>query len=181
LDVVASTPAYFNNFESGLLTPFTTSGGATAQWSVTTSASPVPYSGSYVAQVYAPNGTNNVANLILTKTLTGAGNVSFWYQCTSYWSGFTFQIDSGTKNGMAGCGGWGTSGWLYASYGVAAGAHTFTWSFDGVQTGGNPSMSVDNVNITNVGSGTAALFNGGGVGIDLGAGNLPAHSLDVPR
>jgi len=78
-----------------------------------------------VAQVYAPNGTNNVANLILTKTLTGAGNVSFWYQCTSYWSGFTFQIDSGTKNGMAGCGGWGTSGWLYASYGVAAGTHLY--------------------------------------------------------
>jgi len=40
-------------------------------------------------------------------------------------------------------------------------------------------LSIDNVNITNVGSGTAALFNGGGVGIDLGAGNAPAHSLDV--
>lgn len=179
LDVVASTPAYFNNFESGLLSPFTTSGGATAQWSVTTSASPVPYSGSYVAQVYAPNSTNSLANLILTKTLTGAGNVSFWYQCTSYWSGFTFQIDSGTKNGMAGCGGWGTSGWLYASYGVAAGTHTFTWSFDGIQTGGNPRLSIDNVNITNVGSGTAAIFNGGGVGIGLGAGISPAHTLDV--
>ena len=50
-----------------------------------------------MTQVYAPNGTNSLANLILTKTLTGAGNISFWYQCTSYWSGFTFQIDSGIK------------------------------------------------------------------------------------
>ncbi len=179
LDVAASSPSYFNNFESGLLSPFTTSGGATAQWSVTTSASPVPYSGSYVAQVYAPNSTNNVANLILTKTLTSAGNISFYYQCTSYWDGFTFQIDGGVKNAMPGCGGWGTSGWLYASYGVAGGTHTFTWSFNGVNTGGNPSMSVDDVNITNVGGGTAAIFNGGGVGIGLGAGNSPAHTLDV--
>jgi len=182
LDVAGSSPGSFNNLETGLLAPFTTSGTSTYSWAVTTSASPVPYSGSYVAKINPNTGNLGTSNLHLTKTLSSAGNVSFWYQCTSYWSGFTLQIDSGVKNALPGCGGWGTSAWLYASYGVASGTHTITWSFDGVNTnGGGTSMSIDNIAVSNVGTtgGTVALFNGGGVGIGLGAGNSPLRTFDM--
>jgi parallel beta-helix repeat protein len=58
---------------------------------------------------------------------------------------------------------------------VASGTHTFTWVV-GLHTNNANYVAVDDITVTNSGSGTAALFNGGNVGIGT---SFPNATLDV--
>jgi len=102
LDVTGSAPGYFNNFESGVMTPLTTDDATI--WQVLNNTS---YSGSYSAVGSNPSNIQGPTyHLNLTKTLTAAGNISFYYNCSWTWSSaFTFQIDGGTLNNLGVCNG----------------------------------------------------------------------------
>ena len=163
LDVLASSAGFYDGFETGVLSPFTQSGG----WAVSTSN---VHSGIQAVRDTAPNAT-----LSLTKTLSSAGTVSFWETLeTGFCAGdLSFYID-GVLNLHIGNGGCGFV-FPYAQYSfpVSSGTHTFSWI-----TGGNnvTFAAVDDVSVTNAGTGTAALFNGGSVGIGT---SFPNQTLDV--
>jgi hypothetical protein len=186
LDVVGVGSRYVNGFESGGLSPLTTA--TPAYWGVQAISS--AHAGSYaLVGNYggnAPTGTDYTT--ALTQTLSASGTVSFYYMCDwSYGVTMSFQVDSGpwnsfpTSNGN--CQGTLSNGSTYgfASYGVGAGSHTFTWKFNrGAPSVNNFRVRIDDITVTNVGAtGTAALFNNGGVGIGLGVGIQPAAALDI--
>jgi hypothetical protein len=68
-----------------------------------------------------------------------------------------------------------TGAWTQFTFAVASGAHTFTW-YIGDNNGFGAQLFVDDVTVTNAGAGTAAVFNGGNVGIGT---SFPNATLDV--
>ena len=160
LDIDAASPSYVNDFESGVLSPF--SSVSAKPWTVT---STYAYGGAYSAGIVLNQGDPANSILSLTKTLNSSGVISFYYKCSSDFSydSSIFYIDGNTANTL--CNGQ-TKDWTLASYAVSAGVHTFNWQLNHTSALiASGYFYVDNVEITNSGTGIAALFNGGNVGI----------------
>ncbi|HET6863690.1 MAG TPA: hypothetical protein VFH37_00590 [Candidatus Saccharimonadales bacterium] len=162
LDVESTSPSFFDGFETGVLSPFTTN----QNWHISSTST---HNGLFDA-AYTVN--NSTGNLTLTKTLGSPGTISFWAKengtCNNT---FSFKIDASSTTLAGNC----TSfNYTFFSFAVSAGTHTFTW----VESSGGftPSTFVDDVTVTNAGSGTAAVFNGGSVGIGT---SFPSATLEV--
>lgn len=155
-----SAGAYYNGFESGTFGDFSATGAT--PWTVANNSC---YSGSFCAI----NSQAGASNLTLTKTLSSAGTISFWFSKDAWMNG-SFKIDGVQQVG------WGNGGIsnTYYSYSVSAGTHTFTW--ESTASGGNSTSRVDDVTITNVaGSSVSAVFDGY---VGIGTTN-PTTGLDV--
>jgi Carbohydrate binding domain len=174
LDVGTGSPAFFDGFETGSMSPFTTS--TPSNWFITSSPT---YSGSYAVQ--GNNGSQNTTyTMSLVETLSSAGTVSFYYNCGwTYNVTLTLKVDSTSNSISTGCTGLSNnSTWTYASFAVPSGTHTITWNYNGASGSGMSQFNwtVDNVTVTNAGNATTALFNGGNVGIGT---YFPNDTLDV--
>jgi hypothetical protein len=170
LDVLASSSSFFNGFETGSLTPFTTTAGGGTPFTAATSGG--GHSGSYYA--YGVTTGSAVPTLSLSRTLNVGGNITYWCKGSSGNSTFAtlvFTID-GVNQNVNGCI---TGAWTQFTFAVASGAHTFTW-YIGDNNGFGAQLFVDDVTVTNAGAGTAAVFNGGNVGIGT---SFPNATLDV--
>ncbi len=109
------------SFESGTFEPSWTFSG-NAPWTISTES---PYDGLYCSKSGAIGNSQN-SDMSIELFLTSGGNVSFFRKVSSE-SGYdylTFYID-GVQQGQ-----WsGTVAWGEVSYTVAAGQHTFKWSY----------------------------------------------------
>ncbi|MBK6346613.1 MAG: carboxypeptidase regulatory-like domain-containing protein [Bacteroidales bacterium] len=109
------------SFESGTFEPSWTFSG-NAPWTISTES---PYDGLYCSKSGAIGNSQN-SDMSIELFLTSGGNVSFFRKVSSE-SGYdylTFYID-GVQQGQ-----WsGTVAWGEVSYTVAAGLHTFKWSY----------------------------------------------------
>jgi hypothetical protein len=174
IDVVGTGPAYVNGFESGVLGDFTRTG---SNWQVVATGVGGTHTGGAMARLNPSSDPTD--QLQLTKTLTSSGTISFWTYCDSAWNQLAFKIDGGAGTIMGNCSGWNKGPWTFSSFAVGAGTHTFSWYFSGGSYQSYTYMYLDDVIVTNVGTGTAALFNNGSVGIGLGTGIQPTATLDV--
>jgi parallel beta-helix repeat protein len=159
LDVVASPPApnFSFGFENGTLGAFSQTGPCTV-------SATFAHTGSYGWG----NGASQDCTLTLTRSLASAGTITFWakyFTAPPNPNEVKFRIDGAntlTTNG--------TVGWTQFTYAVSAGTHTFNW-ITGQSVYGEY-LYVDDVSIVpNASSSTAALFNGGNVGIGTAAPN----------
>jgi hypothetical protein len=123
---------FYDDFESNnLLTlPWMTSGNV--NWGI---SNVLPHQGTYSAASGNLNNLNNVStNLQVTLNLPAAGVVRFWYKVGSEggWDFLRFYVD----NVQQGASWSGQVPWAMAQFNVAAGMHTFrfTYSKDGSVT-----------------------------------------------
>jgi hypothetical protein len=115
-------------------------------------------------------------SLSLTKTLNSAGTVSFYYNVANFGGSFnnpdfTFQIDGVTQGSFNSI----TGGFTLGSFAVSSGTHTLKWDLH-YHNSTSMTVYIDDLTLTNAGAGTAALFNGGKVGIGT---SFPNATLDV--
>ncbi|MBI5017187.1 MAG: choice-of-anchor D domain-containing protein [Deltaproteobacteria bacterium] len=127
-------------FESGNLSalPWATSGNAA--WSVTTTRA---HGGTHAAEAPAALADGQSATLEVTLACT-AGEVRFWYSVSSE-AGFdklSFSIDGVEKGAWSG-----EVAWTEAVFAVAAGSHTFRWTYakDVSISSGSDSAWVDDI------------------------------------
>jgi hypothetical protein len=177
LDVNAAGATFFDGFESGLLSPFstTTSGGGNA-W---TASSTDPRSGTFHARAVDDQTNGRRSDLTLIRTLSAPGTVSFYWKNTTGTDGSVgavFKIDGVTQTGC-GLGFSGCSSYTLYSTAVSSGAHTFLWE---VQVNSaapfGADFRLDDVTVTNAGTATSATFNGGNLGIGT---YFPNATLEV--
>ncbi|MEI8343754.1 MAG: hypothetical protein WCF93_02265, partial [Candidatus Moraniibacteriota bacterium] len=172
LDVAASSPSYFDDFESGVLSPF-----SSVSAKPFTASTAYAYAGNYAAGVFMNQGDGDNSILSLSKTLNSVGTISFYYKCSNDfpYDSSVFYIDGNADNSL--CSGGQTKDWTLASYPLSSGAHTFYWKINYTNALiANEYLFIDNVEITNSGTGIAALFNGGNVGIGT---ITPVGKLDI--
>ena len=134
---------WYDDFETGdlLLLPWVTNGSG--QWATT---NVMPHEGVYAA-ASATITHSQSTNLEVTLNVPQAGVVRFWYRVSSE-SSFDylrFYID----NVQQGSGWSGTIAWTQATYNVAAGNHTFRWTYskDGSVNSGSDKVWIDEVYI----------------------------------
>jgi len=105
-----SLNAFYEGFENGM------PGGSTGDWSIVTTN---PYEGAYCLKA-----TNQNDSVCLTKTLSTAGNISFFYANSNYtYNLTTFYIDGVAQGTMS------NISWEQKSYFFNSGTHTFKWKF----------------------------------------------------
>jgi hypothetical protein len=169
LDVLSSSPSFYDGFETGTLPPFTTSaanGGG--NWTISTTSL---HSGTYGVTNSLGLGCGTASGtLTLVKTVNSPGTISFWYTTSNlFFSSFIFRIDGVNQLNSTG------APWTLATFATTAGTHTFTWVAS-CNNGNGGTYSLDDVTLTNAGAGSAAIFNGGNVGIGT---TFPNASLEV--
>ncbi|MBN2790852.1 MAG: T9SS type A sorting domain-containing protein [Candidatus Delongbacteria bacterium] len=118
-------PALYNieNFETGDFNKFPWKFSGTKNWIITTSS---PYEGSNCIRSADING-NQSAETYLNMDYPSDGFIYFWYKVSSEgnYDFFKFYIDGIEKTRVSG-----SSTWIYATYPVSAGSHTFKWRYD---------------------------------------------------
>jgi hypothetical protein len=136
----ASTPLVsgMEDFESGGFSKFPWQHAGTLPWFVT---SDQKYAGKYSARAGAI-GHGQTSTLKITG-LCAAGSFSFLFKTsTEPGDKLVFKLDGQTRLTRSG-----ESGWLKATLAIAAGVHTFEWSYvkDASASGGQDTVWLDNV------------------------------------
>jgi hypothetical protein len=98
--------SYYAGFETGMPT------GWTGNWAVSTD---IPYENSYSLK-----SVNVDDSVQFTRTVTIAGQISFFHDCPSFYSA-SFYIDNVLQ------GTYGYEGWTIHTYPITAATHTFKW------------------------------------------------------
>ncbi|MDZ4182158.1 MAG: S8 family serine peptidase, partial [Candidatus Cloacimonadaceae bacterium] len=127
-------------FESGNFSAYPWVNASASPWTVQSADA---YSGTYSARSGAI-GHNANTSLSVTVNVTGAGNISFFQKVSSEanYDYLRFYIDDVQQGQWSGSG-----SWTQQSYPVAAGAHTFRWTYskDGSVIGGSDCAWIDHI------------------------------------
>jgi subtilisin family serine protease len=129
----------FDNFEDGALTRFTWNTSGNGTWAVDTSNA---YEGRYAAK--SPTITHNQSATLSTTIESDGGTLSFWYRTSTEATNdkLTFLIDGVSQGTYSG-----TTGWTQASFTLAAGSRTLTWTYskNGSISSGSDAVWIDNI------------------------------------
>lgn len=129
------------DFESGDFSVFNWQNSGTNAWTITSSQ---PYAGNYCARSKANLSNNGTSTMQITMNAASDGNISFFRKVSSEngYDFFKFYIDGQEQESQSG-----NVNWSQASFPVAAGNHTYKFSYskDYSSTGGSDCAWVDNV------------------------------------
>lgn len=128
------------DFESGDLTSYTWVNGGNQPWTVANAGA---YEGTYCAKSGAV-GNNQSSQISIVRTLPVAGTITFAYKVSSEADYDKLFFYDGTTS----LGNWsGNVDWTTVSFNVAAGAHTFKWSYtkDGSTVAGSDCAWIDHI------------------------------------
>ena len=140
-EYTAKVGLVIEDFESGTLGSAWTN-DANFPWRVVTEE---PYEGQYCVRS-GGIGDNSTTTLILSHEAGSADTISFYYKVSSEgnWDKLHFYIDNVEQNNWSG-----TVNWTKASYPVAAGHHTYKWTYtkDSSQSSGSDCAWIDFVSL----------------------------------
>ena len=89
-------------------------------------------------------GDSQVSRLEVDVVFSGAGTVEFWHKesTESNWDYLQFRIDGQLQDEWSGI-----NNWAFESYNVAAGNHTFQWTYDkdGSLSSGSDTVWIDDI------------------------------------
>jgi len=134
------------DFETGNFASFPWQFSGNANWGIVNS-------GAFEWTYAAKSGTithNQNSTLSLNINVQQAGPISFYYKVSSEagYDSLKFSVDGVLRGGWAG-----ESGWAQASYNIAAGSHTLTWTYakDGSVSRGSDCAWIDYIVFPNMG------------------------------
>jgi hypothetical protein len=127
-----------DNFESGGFLSYPWQMGGTLPWVVVNTGA---YEGAYAARSGAITHSQT-SKLSIAVQVSSPGTLSFYYKVSSEasWDALKFSIDGVKKNEWSG-----EVAWTQTSYAIAAGTHTFLWSYekDGSMSSGADKAWID--------------------------------------